>query len=67
MKFEILCNGWISPFNITDPLGQPRETINVNTRLTAEIDGTPEQLAAISTGVQHGWRPEFWIMREVKE
>lgn len=67
MKVRLLCNGWIPPFNITSTLGNPRESININTRLEATINATPEQQEAIRDGISKGWRPEFWIIEEVKE
>lgn len=67
MKIELLCNGWISLVNTTAPLGAPRQVISIETRMTATIDGTPEQLAALRHGLNRGWKPEFWIVREVKE
>lgn len=67
MKVELMCNGWIPPVNVHAQLGEPRNQVNVNTRLEATIEGTPEQIAAIQTGLQRGWKPEFWVVSEVIE
>lgn len=67
MKVELMCNGWIPPVNVHAQLGEPRSQVNINTRLEATINGTSEQLAAIRDGISKGWRPEFWIIEEVKE
>jgi len=60
---DLMCNGWRDPVILNWLLGKPREIINVNTRLTATIEGTPEQIAALEEGVAKGYHPEFWVMK----
>lgn len=67
MKTKIMCNGWISPFNLKQPLGKPREQIYIGKRINAVIEAEPEDIEAIREGIIQGWHPEFWIMEEVIE
>jgi hypothetical protein len=61
----LMNNGWAPPVNWSGPPPPFKETIYIGKRLTATFEGTDEEIAAIRNGIEKGWFPEFWAMKEI--